>query len=162
MFCKIALFSLFEYKLLSVQPQKLFIGRNTVLASLPLGIISLVMWFIWHQVVSGVALCSDLIKEANWNFWALSWFPMWCSDSVIKMFLLPFKIKLFFLIQGDLSTKKIFLLGSPALKIVFWMLRKWKNYMKILLVILERGANLNVRNPIPNFLNSMKIKMVLW
>lgn len=34
--------------------------------------------------------------------------------------------------------------------------------MKILLVILEKGANRNVRNPVPDFLSSVNIKIVLW
>lgn len=152
----------FEYRLLSVQIQKLFIGRNTALASLPLGIISLLIWYIWHQVVSGVALCSDFYKRWNMEFLD-TLLSAWCI--VIKTSFLPFKVKwsyFFFSIQGDFSTKKIFLLASAVLMNVCWMLVKWKNYMKILLVILEKGVNLNVRNPVPNFLSSMKIKMVLW
>ena len=41
--CKFTQSPGFEYRLLLVQIQKLFIGRNTALTSLPLGIISLLI-----------------------------------------------------------------------------------------------------------------------
>lgn len=62
----------------------------------------------------------------------------------------------------DLLIKKIFFLGLIILMIVFWIFRKLKKYMKIFLVVLEKGVNLNVRNLVLNFLSFMIIKMVLW
>ena len=165
--CKFALFSWFEYRLLSVQMQKLFIGGDIALANLPLGMISLFMWYIRHQVVSGAVLWSDFDQRCNLGFPStlLTFCVMqWQYHLNVPFTFYKSKIKLnLFSIQGDLSTKKIFLLGSTALMNVFWMLiMKRKNYMKILLVILEKGANRNVRNPVANFLSSVNIKIVLW
>lgn len=97
----------FEYRLLSVQIQKLFIGWNTALASLPLGIISLLIWYIWHQVVSGVALCSDFYKRWNMEFLD-TLLSAWCI--VIKTSFLPFKVKwsyFFFNSRGLLNKENI-------------------------------------------------------
>lgn len=112
----------FEYRLLSVQIQKLFIGWNTALASLPLGIISLLIWYIWHQVVSGVALCSDFYKRWNMEFLD-TLLSAWCI--VIKTSFLPFKVKwsyFFFQFKGT----------SQQRKYSFWLQQSWWMYVECL------------------------------